>query len=267
MSMLIAELHTSAGSLLPCAVFISMPFFIYYLFSRSIMGEMGCGTAMLLGGTGIYLIGIMWKTKEPYFQILALCGLVSIMIGPPILGYFFGKLQQKSLETEQIEICYQQIRMNPNNHLAAWRLATLLWSGGDKPTAIAIGQDALQRLPTGPFVTEQRELQYWMRQVDLTTIVDIQCAACNRVIHPNALICPHCLGSVHLDRARKSSISQNHPLQQILVCWAALLLILFIIPALGNFPPAVAIPGIILMLSLASWAVVKAFVTRFPGSA
>jgi hypothetical protein len=42
--------------------------------------------------------------------------------------------------------------------------------------------------------------------------------------------------------------------------WSCLLLVLFLVPMMGQFPPGVTIPTVIVLLGVAVWAVVSAFV-------
>jgi hypothetical protein len=52
----------------------------------------------------------------------------------------------------------------------------------------------------------------------------------------------------------------NRKTQKIITIWSSLLLVLFLVPMMGQFPPAVTIPTVIVLLGVAVWAVVSAFV-------
>lgn len=257
----LAELHAPAGSFFPCLLFLGYPLFFIYLMNRSVMGEIGCVTAILMAFTVIYLLGVIWKIEDTRVHYLAVAGVLTLFVALPVLERVLDKIDAKAMEGEQISICYQQIRMNPQNAMAAFRLAKILWDRGDKEVGVAIAQQALPHLPAGAFREEHKMYHFWLSKVDITNLREIHCAACGASVPPSALICPRCLGSVHLDRARSSSVLYNRRTQKIITIWSSLLLVLFLIPMMGQFPPVITIPVVIALLSIAVWAVVSAFVT------
>ena len=79
------------------------------------------------------------------------------------------------------------------------------------------------------------------------------------MVPAGALICPNCLGSVHLDRAQKMNVIGNKKNQKIIAIWVTILVVLFAIPVLGSLKPIYAIPSVIVMLGLGLTAVISAF--------
>ncbi len=259
-SLLLADIHAPLGSFFPCLLFLGYPIFFIYLMNRSVMGDIGCVTALLMAFTVTYLLFVIWKIEDTRVHYLAVGGVLTLFVALPVLEKTLDKIDAKAMEGEQISICYQQIRMNPQNAMAAFRLAKILWDRGEREVGASIASQALPHLPASAFREEHRMYHFWLTKVDITSVRDINCAACGAVVNPSALICPRCLGSVHLDRARSSSVLYNRKTQKIITIWSCLLLVLFLVPMMGQFPPAVTIPTVIVLLGVAVWAVVSAFV-------
>ncbi len=259
-SILLAELHGPMGSFFPCLLFLGFPVFFIYLMNRSVMGEIGCTTAILMAFTVVYLLFVVWKIEDVRVHYLAVGGVLTLFVALPLLERLMDKIDARAMEGEQISICYQQIRMNPQNAMAAFRLAKILWDRGDKEVGASIASQAMPHLPASAFRDEHRLYHFWLSKVDITAVEDIICAACGASVPASALICQRCLGSVHLDRARSSSVLYNRKTQKIITIWSCLLLVLFLVPMMGQFPPAITIPVVIALLGVAVWAVVSAFV-------
>jgi hypothetical protein len=247
------------GSFFPCLMFLIMPPFLIYLMNKSVMGDIGCVTALLMGFTSIYLLGIICLVNDPYMHYAAVAGIFSLVIGLPVLTTVTEKLDDRNLESEQIRICYQQIRMNPQNAMAAFRLAQILYKKGEKHVAVAIADGAIPHMAPHLFREEHKTYHYWKQKADPTAPTEVQCAACKRMAPMGALICPHCLGSLHLDRAQKFSVVANTGNQKVLVIWVTILVVLFAIPLLGKVSPAIAVPSILVLLALGIAAVISAF--------
>jgi hypothetical protein len=255
----IASAAFDQSSFFPALMFLFLPVLGLYLLNKSIMGDMGCLTALLMFGTSIYLLGIIWAVKDPWMHYVAVFGIVSLTVGIPILNVLTSKLSDKLAEAEQISACYQQIRMNPQNGMAAFRLARLLYDRGEKTTAIAIARGVMPHLPISAFQEEHRLFTYWAGREDLTASQEVDCVACGKLAPRGALICPHCLGSLHLERARKYSVVHNGQFRKIVTVYASLLIILLSIPLLGQFNPYISVPAILILLFAALWAVGAAF--------
>ena len=255
----LADIHAPLGSFFPCVMFLVLPGFLIYLMNRSVMGEIGCITALLMGGTSIYLLGVICLINDPYMHYAAIAGIISLLIGLPVLTAITDKLDDRALESEQIRTVYQQIRMNPQNAMAAFRLAQILYKKGEKNVAVAIADGCIPHLAPSHFREEHKQYVYWKNTVDPTAPTEVQCASCKRMVPAGALICPNCLGSLHLDRVQGFNLKTNKRTQKIVAVWMTIMIVLFAIPLLGSVAPAIAIPSVIVLLGLGIWAVVSAF--------
>ena len=254
-----ADIHAPLGSFVPCAVFLILPPFIIYLANKSIMGEIGCLTAMMMAGTSMYLLGVICLIDDPYLHYAALAGIFSLVIGLPVLTFLADKVDDYMLEAEQIRTVYQQIRLNPQNAMAAFRLAQLLYKKGEKHVAVAIADGAIPHMSPNLFRDEHKLYHFWKSTVDPTAPTEIRCAACQKMAPIGALICPNCLGSLHLDRVQGVTIKGNAKTQKIIAVWMTILAVLFAIPMLGNVKPVIAVPSVIALLGLGMFAVISAF--------
>jgi hypothetical protein len=255
----VLEFRGSPVSLVGCVVFLLFPLFFMYLLHRSIMGEIGCATAILMSLTSMYLLGVIWKIDHPVAHWGALFGILSMVVGIPVLGKISEKIDDKNFQNEQIATCYQQIRMNPQNAMAAYRLAKVLYTKGESSYAIAIAGKALEHLPKQYWRNEHHEFARWVQQSPNANITEVLCVACQKTSPASALICQHCLGSIHLDRARKGSLVHNKRAQKIVAIWASVMILIFAIPLAGQFPPQYAIPAILVLCAVAMWAIATAF--------
>lgn len=255
----LADIHAPLGSFFPCLMFLILPGFFIYLMNRSVMGEIGCMTALLMAGTAVYLFGIICLIDDPYLHYCAIAGIFSLLIGLPVLTFLTEKWDDRVIESEQIKVCYQQIRMNPQNAMAAFRLAQILHRKGEKYIAVAIADGAIPHMAPHLFREEHKQYVIWKNTADPTAPTEVQCAACKKMAPAGALICPHCLGSLHLDRVQKFNISTNTKTQKIVAVWMTILIVLFAIPLLGSVKPIIAIPSVIALLCLGVGAVISAF--------
>lgn len=255
----LADLHAPMGSLFPCLMFLVLPGFFIYLMNRSVMGEIGCATALLMSGTAVYLFGIICLVESPPLHYCAIVGIISLLVGLPVLNAVTEKWDDRVLEAEQIKICYQQIRMNPQNAMAAFRLAQLMHKKGEKNVAVAIADGCIPHMAPHLFREEHKQYVYWKNTSDPTAPTEVQCAGCQKMVAAGALICPHCLGSLHLDRVQKFNIKTNGRSQKIVAIWVTIMVCLFAIPLLGVAKPIIAIPSVIILLVAGIAAVVSAF--------
>jgi hypothetical protein len=255
----LADIHAPLGSFFPCLVFLIVPPFIIYLVNRSVMGEIGCFTALMMAGTTIYLFAVICLVDDPYLHYCALAGIFSLLIGLPVLTYLTDKWDDRQFESEQFKICYQQIRLNPQNAMAAFRLAQLLYKKGDRNVAIAVADGAIGHMAPHLFREEHKMYHYWKSKADPNAPTEIQCAACKRMAPSGALICPHCLGSLHLDRVQVFTVKSSGSSQKVIAVWMTILAVLFAIPLLGNVKPIIAVPSVIVLLCLGLAAVISAF--------
>ncbi|HLO98549.1 MAG TPA: hypothetical protein VK171_08135 [Fimbriimonas sp.] len=254
-----AAIHAPLESVFPCLMSAVLPIMFLYLMNKSVMGEIGCGIAMLMAGTAIYLIYVLWAIKDPYFHFTAIGGIISLGVGLPILTFFSDKLDDKMLEADAIRNCYQQIRMNPQNAMAAFRLAQILYKKGDKHVAVAIGSNAILSMPKSRFMEEHNQLHFWSRNIDPSAVSDVVCVACHKDAPASALICPNCLGSLHLERALKGKVRSNRNFTKGVSVWIVAVVSLLAIPLLGQFPAGIAIPSIIAVIAVALYALYVAF--------
>ena len=259
----LADIHAPLGSFFPCMIFLIFPPFIIYLVNRSVMGEIGCFTAFMMSATSIYLLAVICLVEDPYLHYCSIAGIFGLVIGLPVITYLADKWDDRQMEAEQIKICYQQIRLNPQNAMAAFRLAQLIYKRGEKDIAIAVAGGAIGHLTPHLFREEHKIYHFWLSKADPSAPTEIQCAACRRMSPTGALICPHCLGNLHLDRVQVFTMSHIVQTQKIIAVWVTILICLIAIPMLGKVKPVIAVPSIIAMIGLSITAVVLAFNQKF----
>ena len=101
----LAELHGPMPSVFGCVMFLFFPAYFMYLMNRSVMGDIGCSSALLLCFTCTYLLAVIWRVQDPVAHYGAVLGILSLVIGMPILSKIAEKMNDKAFEDEQIEVC------------------------------------------------------------------------------------------------------------------------------------------------------------------
>jgi hypothetical protein len=258
-----AVIHAPLGSFLPCVVFLILPPFIIYLVNRSVMGEIGCFTAFMMSSTTIYLFAVICLVEDSYLHYCSLVGIFMLLIGLPIITFLADKWDDKQMAAEQIKICYQQIRMNPQNGLAAFRLAQHIYKRGEVDIAIAIASRSMPQMAPSLFREEHKMYHYWLSKANPNAPKEMACASCKRMVPCGALICPNCLGNLHLDRVQVFTLTHFVHTQKIIAVWVTVIICLIAIPMLGKTKPVIAVPSIIALIGIGIGAVVSAFSQRF----
>lgn len=258
-----ADIHAPMGSFLPCVVFLILPPFLIYLMNRSIMGEIGCFTAIMMSATTIYLFSVICLIEDPYLHYCSIAGILLLLIGLPIITFLADKWDDKQMAAEQIKICYQQIRLNPQNAMAGFRLAQHVYQRGEIDIAIAIASRSIPQMAPSLFREEHKIYHYWLSKRNPNAPKDIPCASCKRMVPCGELICPNCLGNLHLDRVQVFTMSNIVHTQKIIAIWVTVIICLIAIPMLGKTKPVIAVPSIIALLGIGIGAVISAFSQRF----
>jgi len=258
-----ADIRVPLGSFFPCVVFIILPPFIIYLVNRSVMGEIGCFTAFMMASTTIYLFAVICLVEDPYLHYCSLVGIFMLLIGLPIITYLADKWDDKQMAAEQIKICYQQIRLNPQNGLAAFRLAQHIYKRGEVDIAIAIASRSMPQMAPSLFREEHKMYHFWLSKANPNAPKEMPCPGCKRMVACGALICPICLGNIHLDRVQVFTLSHVVQTQKVIAVWVTVIICLIAIPMLGKTKPIIAVPSIIALIGVGIGSVVAAFSQRF----
>ena len=259
----LADIHVPLGSFLPCVLFLVLPPFIIYLMNRSVMGEIGCFTAFMMAATMVYLFGVICLIEDAYLHYCSLAGILLLLIGLPVITYLADKWDDKQMVAEQIKICYQQIRMNPQNAMAAFRLAQHLYKRGEIDIAIAVASRSMPQMAPSAFREEHKMYHYWLSKANPNAPKQVTCASCKSMVDCGDLICPNCLGNLHLDRVQVFTMSNIVHTQKIITIWVTVIICLIAIPMLGKTKPVIAVPSIIALIGIGIGAVLSAFSQRF----
>jgi hypothetical protein len=227
------------------------------------MGEIGCFTAIMMAATTTYLFAVICLVEDQYLHYCSLVGIFILMIGLPIITFLADKWDDKQMAAEQIKLCYQQIRLNPQNAMAAFRLAQHVYMRGETDIAIAIASRSIPQMAPSLFREEHKMYHYWLSKANPNAPKNITCGSCKRMVPAGDLICPSCLGNLHLDRVQVFKMTYAVQTNKIIAVWVTVIICLIAIPMLGKTKPIIAVPSIIVLLGVGIGAVITAFSHRF----
>lgn len=229
------------------------------LVHKMIMGELDTLTGFMAIGTALWLGFLAWNPPAPWVEPVAILSVFAMMVGIPIAQKMLEKHSDRILENEQAEILYQQLRSNPQNSVAVFRLAKMCYAKGLAGHAIVLAQTALTSMPRNIFREEHREYAQWVGSFGTRVPAPLACLNCNGTCHPGQIYCQKCWAPFLLQYLQGGVSTPGGVIRKVVVVWVALMVVIFAVPALGMFGPAIVIPITIAVLGLCAWAIFSAF--------
>ena len=256
---MLADIHAPLGSCLPCILWFVMPGWIVMLVHKMIMTELDPLTGILAVMMAVWLGFLAWNPPAPWVEPVAILSVFAMMVGIPIAQKMLEKYSDKELENEQIDNLYEQLRGNPQNSIALFRLARFCYQKGMAGHGIVLAQNALTTMPQNLFRDEHKEFVGWVAAFGTKQPVPVPCLSCNRTCHPGQIYCQHCWSPFLAQYLKGKSGSHASIVRRVVVVWVALMVVVFAIPSLGMFGPVVVIPIVVAVLGLCAWALFSAF--------
>lgn len=248
--------HSPMVLVIGCAVWIPLAFWIVGLTHWMIQGdvEFWWGVIGIMVGVGLGVVTMF--PPHPlmgYFTFGAV--IVTVLFVQPLRAAF-NRRALDAIDIEAAEDAYHMLINRPDNRIARFKLAKLLYQRGMRASAIAFAQQALANAAGAGFEEESRTLSTWLRYAQRgpsleTSLVCLECGTDNSV---NELHCRECGASYLIDHLRGRWIGIRLA-RRLLAIWLVAMLIVVGVPmailSLAKPLAAVALVSIAVFSALA----------------
>lgn len=248
--------HSPWTILIGCGVWIPLAFWIVGLTHWMIQGdvEFWWGVAGIAIGVGLGVVTMF--PSHPMMGYFTFSAVVVTVLFVQPLRSALNRRALDAVDIDAAEDAYHMLIHRPDNRIARFKLAKLLYQRGMRASAIAFAQQALAGVTGGAYEEEARTLATWLRFAqrgrDLeTSLLCLDCGAENSV---NELHCRNCGASYLIDHLRGRWIGRRLA-RRLISGWIAVMLLVVGVPfALLSLPKAAAaalICGIVVLVSVA----------------
>jgi hypothetical protein len=250
--------HNSAA-LIGCIAWLPLAVWIMSCVNWTITGDIDIATG--IAGVAV-AIGLGYEAINPPVPQLAPLTVVAVLVTVimfPFVRTAMDRRQLKNIDIEHLEKAYQALGVRPDNLIAKFRIAKILFDLGVCGHAVRIGESLAPNMHPRFFTEELRTLRRWqMTHLDARLFSPVRCAECHSSNDPGVLFCRQCGSAFLLDFVKGKVI--GHRLGKKLVStWIALIAVLIGIPAARLLPPAASIGLIISMMIFSIIIVLLAF--------
>jgi hypothetical protein len=177
----------------------------------------------------------------------------------PFARSAMNKRQLRAVDIEALEKAYAALSFKPDNIVAKFKIARVLFDLGMCGHALRIGESLVPSMPQRFFNDELRTVRKWqMMQIDARFFSAVSCAECSTSNPPGNIFCQNCGSAFLLDFA-KGRIVGSRLGKKLVSTWIALIAFLVGIPAAKALPPAACIATVVTMISVAACMVYFAF--------
>ncbi|HWA83523.1 MAG TPA: zinc ribbon domain-containing protein [Fimbriimonadaceae bacterium] len=242
-----------------CVSWIAIAVWVMSLIGWMIQGDID----PLFGVVGIAAAFVLgYFSFMPPTEVLRPFTAVATVLTVVIFPYLRRTLNERALlaiDVEAMENAYAMLREKPENYMARFKLARLLYERGHVESGLAVGAEALSGMPEKLFTEEHRMYGRWHRlnpQANLSKT--IPCIDCGHPNPPSAILCQRCGQPYLLDMARGRWVGRQFA-KKLIGAWVAGIIALAGIPLASQLPPAAAIVAILLIMAGAITMVWLAF--------
>lgn len=243
-----------------CVVWVPIAVWVVSLIHWAIQGDVDVISALVGICVGLALGLTAITAKEPYMPPLILAGVLVTSIAFPVVRTTLNKRALDQIDIEAIEKAYEQLRLQPTNAAAKFKLAKTIYNKGMPAHALALAEDAIQGMPEAIFPEENRILKSWRHyRIAPNQKGPLACVDCGVYNQPGMTHCQRCRAPFLLDNARGSWVGRSLA-RKFIAAWVSIMVALVGIPYVtGAFPAAISIPLIIVLMGLAILVIVITF--------
>lgn len=249
--------HTSA--IIGCFAWIPLAVWIVSCVNWSIVGDIDPATGVV--GVGLAL-GIGYEAINPPVPELAPLTVLAVLATVVMFPFARAAMNRKMLrgiDVEALDKAYQALSVRPDNVVAKFKIAKVLFDLGMCGHALRIGEGLVASMPPRFFTEEIRTVKKWqMMQLDARFFNPISCAECGSSNIAGNLFCQKC-GAAFLLHFAKGRIIGSRLGKKLISTWIALIAFLVGIPAAKALPPAACIATVVTMITVAACMVYFAF--------
>ena len=245
------RLSNNSAALNGCLAWIPLAVWILSCVNWTIAGDIDVVT----GFVGVAMaFGLGYEAINPPVPQLAPLTVVAVFVTVlmfPFARMAMEKKQLKNLDIEQLEKAYQSLGLRPDNVMAKFRIAKVLFDLGVCGHAVRIAESVIPEMPQRFFLDEHRLLRRWqMTHLEARLFLPIPCAECHGTNQPGSIFCVHC-GAPYLVNFAKGRVVGGRLGKKLVACWISLIAILIGIPAATALKPALSILAVVVMMVVA----------------
>lgn len=243
-----------------CVVWVPVAIWVVSLIHWAIQGDVDIVSALVGICVGLALGLTAITAKEPYMPPLILAGTLVTTIAFPMVRSALNKRALAQIDIEAVEKAYDQLRLQPGNAAAKFKLAKTIYNKGMPAHALAIAEDAIQSMPEAIFPEENKIIKTWRHyRIPSNQHGPLACMECGVYNQPGMTHCQRCRAPFLLDHARGAWVGRSLA-RKFVAAWVAIMVALVGIPyAAGSLPSAVSIPVIVGLMGLAIFVIAFTF--------
>ncbi len=159
----------------------------------AIMGEVDTGFALISVLVVIGLAYIAVRPPEAWMSYAASGSVVGLVILYPIIRSSLVKRAMFQIDLERLERLHEQVRMQPNNHSASFKIAEAIYNHGYYAHGFALAKALTTSMPAGIYDEERKMYTNWQRHWGgEPSPRSIACLSCGTFNGPGSFRCPKC---------------------------------------------------------------------------
>jgi len=250
--------HNSAA-LIGCLAWIPLAIWIMACVNWSITGDID----PIMGFFGVFMaVGLGYEAINPPVPELAPLTVIAIFITVlmfPFVRAAMDRRQLRGIDIDALEKAYEALAIRPDNVIAKFKIARVLFDLGMCGHALRIGEGLVPNMPQRFFLDELRTVRKWqMMQIEARFFNPIMCAECQTSNPAGNLFCQKCGSAFLLDFAKGRVVGKRLG-KKLIATWIALVAFLVGIPAAKALPPAACIATVLTMITVAACMVYFSF--------
>lgn len=226
-----------------------------------IMGdvEVGAGVFAILTGLGLGWVTI--APPEPYLSIVCFVGVMSMVIFYPVVRANLTKRAMVKIDLEHLERLHEQVRMNPNNVAAKFKIADMLFQRGFVSHGMALGENLAEKMPKDLYPEENRTLKNWREATrGRLSSRPLPCPKCGTYNPPGDFRCVSC-GEEYLLELAQGNWLRGFWGMKLLAGWLVAMVATVGIPTVTslNIPRGTMIAMVLVLMLGGAFVLLRAF--------
>jgi hypothetical protein len=249
--------HSSA--MIGCLAWLPLSVWILACVNWSIGGDIDPVTGIF----GVFMaLGLGYEAINPPVPEMAPLTVIAVLVTVIMFPFVRSAMDRRNLrgvDIEALEKAYGALGLRPDNVVAKFKIARILFDLGVCGHALRIGESLVPVMPQRFFTDELRTVRKWqMMQIDARFFNPIACAECQTSNAPGTLFCQNCGAAFLLDFAKGRVVGKRLG-RKLVATWIALIAFLVGIPAAKALPPAACVSLVLTMITVAACMVYFAF--------
>jgi len=253
------RLANNSAAFIGCLAWIPLSIWILACVNWAITGDIDPAT----GVVGVFMaVGLGYEAINPPVPQLAPLTVIAVLatvVMFPFVRAAMDKKQLRGIDIDALDRAYQSLAVRPDNVVAKFKIAKVLFDLGMCGHALRIGESLVPTMPQRFFLEELRTVRKWqMMQIEARFFNPITCAECQTSNPPGLLFCQKCGSAFLLDFAKGRIVGKRLG-KKLVATWIVLIAFLVGIPAAKALPPGPCIAVVFTMITIAVSMVYFAF--------